>query len=1164
MVLINNTTGALTEFEYTNIPEYPNTDKIILADLTSEPSVMAYWTTAEPTSIVASTDITWGSLAPTKDVLYLASSPPTYALRELTWGGSLKAMSTTTVPTFTALTNGRETFSFVLVASLSSFAADVNIITFTSSGGGPGCKLFYEQSSNTFKLHFQGTGSGSGPSIARGSISTNTLVVFSGHVNNAGLVTLGVNGTKASLGTAIQFNAQLVTIGDTTGIDRFRAIAILNTNNLQTIERVEEIVAGYHGVTTTITSDFRDGNIRGEKKDVLVVSLGDEYNSASSLVTVDEFYAMVQRAGLDISWAGCPEGWANGILESPTKIQAYLDQSTIARNYGIGSCLVVKGANLMPVSGNSSYLGWVLNPTTGLREASTSYYWDLASSSAFTELSNRFTTFFAGQGPREMVSIDEESLITIGSNSDSKRISSYWTSPTYSAAALTAFRAYLTAQSYPGAATAKFPVTTVAVAVDTVVDGKQINTALPAFVIDGTNDSYLEADNSWPSSTLWTHWYNWRVTLMTAYISMQATAAVAAFASNPKWKGAVFSTPVHWYNVDTATDLASICQIADISYVFAGYTTGSRANLATLAPTIQRYGKKLGGMIELTEYGQVSTSGDPINRVTDFTQQTTSGKAKAMLLYPIANFNTSRNSSSQRAVGTAYWGGGVAAWRECLQSLEARKDLTIHDIDGISEIWDASDLADTTGSIDPWISQGRARTALSIQFGAKSAYYDKRKGVVDFAGSTTVYRKSSPEDSYVTLAPSNNFGLFFCGTLSSKTTLSYLNRMFGSGGFGATLVHAQSSSTFRFVYDNTGAANAGYISSTAIPVNTPFVLVGYLDDHDRPRIRLNGVEGIQGSAFTGFTTTLVDFNAGSADVGEVYGFGTLDNVSLDTIEKIEGTYASRAGIVLPTTHLFYNTRPRFTTKPLRKSRLEIPGATHVWAVSNPKNLTINGSNQMTAIRSYPNGLNSTTLFGSANYPAYSSTNEDVTWSAVSTFVQNTLVADVASRTLAPSNNLGLFFCGTILTKSVGTYFLRMFGSGGFGATIYRSNSSDTFRFIYDNSGSTNAGFISSTGTAVNTKFILVAYLDGTNRPCIRLNGVEGTPGTAITGFTSTKIDINADGVDFGKLFTCGILSNVTTANLEEVEGILAWGEGIQTLLPSTHKYRWARPIRSWS
>jgi hypothetical protein len=267
-----------------------------------------------------------------------------------------------------------------------------------------------------------------------------------------------------------------------------------------------------------------------------------------------------------------------------------------------------------------------------------------------------------------MFFVDEGPIADPGEDCHIKRISTYWTSPTYSPASLASFRSFLAKKGFPNARTARFPVTTIE-----VKPSEKCNMGLPAIKITQANEDRLTADNNWPTSSLWNYWYEWRTDIYTRWVDAITTAAweVWGDGKNPKWRGCGFSDPPHWYTRELGLDLEKLAKVKHVDYLICGYY--GTLHYQRIKETALRNGKKWGGMIELGYYGKPKGN-DPKWIVSGFKQLVNDG-ASVIYVYPTATFQTNRKNlpESQRTCGLYYMPEQIAAWAECVQWLETRK-----------------------------------------------------------------------------------------------------------------------------------------------------------------------------------------------------------------------------------------------------------------------------------------------------------------------------------------------------------------------------------------------------------------------------------------------------------------------------------------------------------
>ncbi|QDS99142.1 hypothetical protein [Adhaeretor mobilis] len=401
---------------------------------------------------------------------------------------------------------------------------------------------------------------------------------------------------------------------------------------------------------------------------VLTVGLGDAFKYSShrnSLREIEDFYASMKQTPINIAWSG-PSIWENGILGNSEALKFYISVAEIIHKNGIGVALGVKPKTLYSKSDGETWNAFQLDPKTGLRKISKGS-WDLCNPESYSELYDRYERIMNLLKPRELYYIDETILGDPGEKAHFQRISTYWTSPTYSVAALESFREFLKNRSYPDADNAKFPVTTKVVA-----PNSKANMGLPAIPLTKHNSDWLVPDNNWPDSSLWMHWYDWREGLLVKLYSSQIELAEKVFSDNPNWKGSMVSAPTFWFCRETGADPDKIAGIPKLDYLVAGYMTGH--NLMKLKPSTNKHGSKLGGMIELTRYGSLKSQ-DPKATLKRFKVQVDNG-AELILIFPLANMNKHRNSRELDEIGMNYRPACIELWRECVGYL-AEKDLQI-------------------------------------------------------------------------------------------------------------------------------------------------------------------------------------------------------------------------------------------------------------------------------------------------------------------------------------------------------------------------------------------------------------------------------------------------------------------------------------------------------
>ncbi len=404
---------------------------------------------------------------------------------------------------------------------------------------------------------------------------------------------------------------------------------------------------------------------------VITSALGDEFyfgNPDATTENLRQFYRTVAGEGFTLTWGGNPPGWSTGLCEDAAH-QAYLQEcAAIMRENGIGTAFGFAPAVLLPYNESTGlrreWLGQVLNPESGVREYPESNCWNYGSAEALAEFRNRMEYFCNAMKPREMFFVDEQILIAPGPNAHEQRMSAYWSSPTYSPEALADFRRFLTERGFTGAAEARFPVTTVAVAA-----GPDANMGLPAIPLTEANQDYLAADDNWPDSPLWQAWYQWREELLTQWTATQLQVARDVFSDNPNWLGTMVSSPTFWFSPYTGLNAERIAALPEVDYLVAGYMNGR--NIDVLLPAARKFDKHPGGMIELAIYG-TPDGVDPAYIVRNFTNQLDRG-AELMLVYPLSVFREDRKDSEEwHKLGMDYKAPQIQAWRQCVEILNQR------------------------------------------------------------------------------------------------------------------------------------------------------------------------------------------------------------------------------------------------------------------------------------------------------------------------------------------------------------------------------------------------------------------------------------------------------------------------------------------------------------
>ena len=379
--------------------------------------------------------------------------------------------------------------------------------------------------------------------------------------------------------------------------------------------------------------------------------------------------------GFSLTWDASPAPWTEGLLEHEGQLTYCRTMARSLARHGMGAVFVFSWRRLLPRRPDEEQLAWfgeVLDPATGeIGPDPKSPRWNFGSSAAKAAFASRSKALFGAVGPYHMFLSDEQIIASPGSNSPHvNRMSTYWTSPTYSKAALGSvevpgsFRHYLAAAGYPDAATARFPVTTVAVEASS-----KANMGLPAVPIDAGSSDRLQEDNGWPDANLWKHWYGWRTEVYKEWVEVLMTAAHDTWAGQPQWLGCAFAAPYYYYDPALGLDVDKIASVRHLDYVVAGYYSGK--NFQAVKRAALQHGKKWGGMVELSHYGnQEGVAPEAI--ISTFKANVDAG-ASIMLAYAGANFRSDRPEPNK--TGAYYMPDQVAAWGECIKWLEAGRGV---------------------------------------------------------------------------------------------------------------------------------------------------------------------------------------------------------------------------------------------------------------------------------------------------------------------------------------------------------------------------------------------------------------------------------------------------------------------------------------------------------
>ena len=417
---------------------------------------------------------------------------------------------------------------------------------------------------------------------------------------------------------------------------------------------------------------------RAAAESVMTQILGTALDYRTPLVSLDvveQALTDLSHHGFSMSWDASPAPWTRGLLENQKQLDLCREMAKRLVQHGMGTVFVFSWRRLLPVKPSADQVTWrgeTLNPETGAFETdSESPRWNFGSEGARTAFEVRCRALFEAVGPFHMFLSDEQIIASPGGNSPHiNKISTYWTSPTYSKKALGdsdapgSFRHYLAAVGYPEAATTKFPVTTVEVA-----PSAGANMGLPAVPLNEGNADRLQADNGWPDSTLWRHWYGWRTEVYKEWVDALTTAAHDTWSGRSDWLGCAFAAPQYWYDPALGLDIDKIAAVPHVDYVVAGYYSGKKFQHIKAAAL--KHGKKWGGMVELSHYGH--QQGVAPQAIIDTFKANVEAGASIMLAYSGTNFRSDRPTPNDR--GSYYMPDQVAAWGECIKWLEAGRGV---------------------------------------------------------------------------------------------------------------------------------------------------------------------------------------------------------------------------------------------------------------------------------------------------------------------------------------------------------------------------------------------------------------------------------------------------------------------------------------------------------
>ena len=369
------------------------------------------------------------------------------------------------------------------------------------------------------------------------------------------------------------------------------------------------------------------------------------------------------EAGFTMSWDAAPVTWGKQfLLNEPDYFTHYQKIAAAMRRHGIGIAFGFHWHRLLPapVKDFPNMYGEQLDPKTGNFVKDN---WNFGSAAALQEFAKNAKTLFEKVGQFEMFYADEVVFGSAGDKAAIKKISTYWTSQTYSIEALTSFRAFLAAKNFPDAANARFPVTTVV-----VEPGTKANMGLPSIPITEINNDRLVADNNWPDGKLWCYWYEWRTQLYCNWLDTITTLAWDANKDNKNWMGCYYEMPIFWMVTGLGQDIEKIAKLPHVDYIVAGYRSGEQ--YAFVKNIAEASGKKWGLQVEVSRY-EKSEGMSPAYIEKTFKNAVNDG-ASIITCYAGMSFRSGMISvpENYRKHGWYYMPDQVKAWDSCIEWLK--------------------------------------------------------------------------------------------------------------------------------------------------------------------------------------------------------------------------------------------------------------------------------------------------------------------------------------------------------------------------------------------------------------------------------------------------------------------------------------------------------------
>jgi len=477
-------------------------------------------------------------------------------------------------------------------------------------------------------------------------------------------------------------------------------------------------------------------------------------------------------------------------------------------------------------------------------------------------------------------------------------------------------------------------------------------------------------------------------------------------------------------------------------------------------------------------------------------------------------------------------------------------------------------------SVLTWVDKSGSGFNATVASGKVAGIYSTANNAMNFASSNTGYVTSytanpTNETMFVVTNNStlnvNNF--IIIGGQSGARSLSVASTGNGLGSVGNL------KNQIVFLASTPGGT---YTAGTTVMVTSQFTT-------SSNSISLNGGTTISGGApaFTAGTTTYLGVDTTTSAyyyIGlamEIIFYNSILNTTQR--QQVEGYLAWKWGLQanLPSTHPYKNslippllnpptTLPLVRQNPVSFDPTQISGCSLWYDASDISRLTRSGSSVITWTSK---GTSAISLTNSANYPTYVTNAYNTLGTLRFTFATNQSLsnASVANSVVQTNTNHTIF-----LVHNPNANYSTPFGFlASTGATEKRLSvhSPEGSSIMYDVGGRLSYSYPSQAAYLNGTLKLETYTVSGGSR-FYRRDGTQ----LATNGTISSSFDVNQilyiggahpsyPSYNYGGDY-CEIVwynTNLTTIQIQEVEGYLAWKWGIQANLPTNHPYKVGPP-----